>query len=419
MRFDFRIFTLAKDPEHPEQNQDAFAVDPRRGIATLADGVASGIFSRSWATILTESMLADTPDPADKDAWRQWLAQRRAAWSARIDVNRLAWFQKAKLKDGTFSTLLAVRLLPVEGASPAESASPVESVSPADGISPDQPPAWNIRGYAVGDTCLFYLREGKTVRTFPIETAAEFDADPLVIGSVNLSRDELVGFRNFEECGRLGDLLVLCTDAVAAWALRRSESGQPPAWENYWDMPEETWQAEVMSLREQREMRYDDATLLLLRICDPRAEPPDEPPWAAADEQPRAAAESPLAPAATPAIPPLPSGEGWGEGSPPQTNQPLATQPAPPPGITADPRPLAPAAAPVSPAAAPLAPAATPALPAEPARPVEDVAEKLKAISGEIIDQSAKQVARGLEKFKEVKKSATSVWQKYLKKFRP
>ena len=90
---------------------------------------------------------------------------------------------------------------------------------------------------------------------------------------------------------------------MAAWALRRSESGQPPAWENYWDMPEETWQAEVMSLREQREMRYDDATLLLLRICDPRAEPPDEPPWAAADEQPRAAAESPLAPAATPAIP--------------------------------------------------------------------------------------------------------------------
>ncbi len=250
MRFDFRIFTLAKDPEHPEQNQDAFAVDPRRGIATLADGVASGIFSRSWATILTESMLADTPDPADKDAWRQWLAQRRAAWSARIDVNRLAWFQKAKLKDGTFSTLLAVRLLPVEGASPAESASPVESVSPADGISPDQPPAWNIRGYAVGDTCLFYLREGKTVRTFPIETAAEFDADPLVIGSVNLSRDELVGFRNFEECGRPGDLLVHCTDAVAAWALRRSESGQAPAWENYWDMPEETWQAEVMSLRE-------------------------------------------------------------------------------------------------------------------------------------------------------------------------
>jgi hypothetical protein len=56
---------------------------------------------------------------------------------------------------------------------------------------------------------------------------------------------------------------------------------------------------------------------------------------------------------------------------------------------------------------------------AEPAKPVEEVAEKLKAISGEIIDQSAKQVARGLEKFKEVKKTATSAWQKYLKKFRP
>ncbi len=188
----------------------------RRGIATLADGVASGLFSRSWATILTESVLADTPDPADKDAWRRWLAGRRAAWSARIDVNRLAWFQKAKLKDGTFSTLLAVRLVPVE------------CTSPLHGASPADRPAWNIRGYAVGDTCLFLVREGKTVRTFPIETAAAFDADPLVIGSVDLSRDELVGFRNFEECGRPGNLLVLCTDAVAAWAVRQSELGQRP-----------------------------------------------------------------------------------------------------------------------------------------------------------------------------------------------
>jgi hypothetical protein len=287
MLFDFRTFTLAKDPEHPEQNQDAWAVDPRRGIATLADGVASGLFSRSWATILTESTLADTPDPADKDAWRRWLAERRAAWSARIDVDRLAWYQKAKLKEGTFSTLLLVRLLPVDGA------------------SPDDLPAWNVRGYAVGDTCLFFLGQGRAARIVPIETAAEFDADPLVIGSLDRNRDELVGFRSFEECGRPGDLLVLSTDAVAAWALRRSESGQPPAWEDYWDMSEETWQAEVMSLRQQREMRYDDATLLLLRICDPRTEPPDEQPWAAIAEP------SSSVPAAAPAVPPLPPGEGF------------------------------------------------------------------------------------------------------------
>ena len=409
MGFDFRTFTLAKDPEHPEQNQDAWALDPRRGIAALADGVAASLFSRSWATILTESVLAGAPDPADKDVWRPWLAERRTAWSARIDVNRLAWFQKAKFKDGAFSTLLALRLLPVEGA------------------SPDDPPVWNVRGYAVGDTCLFFVREGKTLRTFPIATAAEFDDNPLAIGSLDLGRDDVVTFRNFEECGRPGDLLVLATDAVAAWALRRTESGQPPAWEDYWDMPEETWQAEVMSLREQREMRYDDATLLLLRLSDPQAEP------------------SPAA-AATSALPPLPPGEGRGEGDQPPTNQSLAPQPAWPPGLTATPRPLAPAATPVSSAAAaPLAPAATPApgataglsssadLPpteallgkpavapsAEPAKPVEEVAEKLKAISGEIIDQSAKQVARGLEKFKEVKKTATSAWQKYLKKFRP
>ncbi len=171
-------------------------------------------------------------------------------------------------------------------------------------------------------------------------------------------------------------------------------------------MPEETWQAEVMSLREQREMRYDDATLLLLRLGDPQAEPTGEQPWAAA--------ESLLAPAATPTIPPLPPGEGWGEGSPPPTNQPLATKPECLPGATAG----SSNSADLPPTEALLdRPAVAPDT--EAGKPVEDVAEKLKALSGEIIDETAKQVARGLEKFKEVKKSATSVWQKYLKKLRP
>ena len=66
-----------------------------------------------------------------------------------------------------------------------------------------------------------------------------------------------------------GDLIVLCTDAVAQWALRSEESGRPPSWEDYWNMPERTWEEEILALRAARELRHDDTTLLLIRVGEP------------------------------------------------------------------------------------------------------------------------------------------------------
>ena len=71
MRFEFRDFKLAKDAERPEENQDAFRTDADRGIAAIADGVASGIFARPWARILTRATVAEPPDPADREAFAQ------------------------------------------------------------------------------------------------------------------------------------------------------------------------------------------------------------------------------------------------------------------------------------------------------------------------------------------------------------
>jgi hypothetical protein len=64
------------------------------------------------------------------------------------------------------------------------------------------------------------------------------------------------------------DSIPVNTDAVAEWALRGVESGNPPVWDRFWEMADEDWQQEVAELREQREMRYDDATLMLLKVVD-------------------------------------------------------------------------------------------------------------------------------------------------------
>jgi len=248
MPFQARVLALPKDPEHPEHYQDACAIDAVGELAVIADGVASALFSRQWADILTRAVLADVPDPANKDYFAAWLAARRQEWSEQIDTTGLAWFQKAKLPNGAFSTLLWVRLLPVESEQPGVFG------------------ALRLHGFAIGDSCLFHLRGGELVRTFPIQKAEELEADPLVLGSVDLNRDDFIEFKQLDEHCYEEDLLVLCTDAIADWALRRIEAGDPPNWDEYWHMSDGQWEDEIARLREGRQMRYDDATLMLLRV---------------------------------------------------------------------------------------------------------------------------------------------------------
>ena len=98
-------------------------------------------------------------------------------------------------------------------------------------------------------------------------------------------RDDLLEFHRIDEPYQPGDLVVLCTDALADWALRSEESGSPPTWSAYWDMPQADWEVEIKSLRDDRQIRFDDTTLVLLRIAE---ETPPVPPPAALP-----AAESP------------------------------------------------------------------------------------------------------------------------------
>jgi hypothetical protein len=252
MLFDSRIFVLAKDPEHPQEYQDAYGVDAQRGMAVVADGVSSAIFSAQWAAILAEGVIADPPDPGNPEAFAHWLGRQRELWAGRIETGGLSWFQRAKLPSGAFSTLLWVGVAPLEDAHSGTFG------------------GWRLGAYAIGDSCLFHVRGKELVRTFPIQNAAELQIDPIVLGSMDLGRDQFVQFLNLDEICYPDDLLVLCTDAVADWAFRRYEAGDPPDWDAYWNLPVEDWQAEVLWLRHERHMRYDDATLVLLNIGGPR-----------------------------------------------------------------------------------------------------------------------------------------------------
>ncbi len=254
LRFDTRLFTLAKDPEQPGAYQDASCVDTEHHIAAIADGVSSSLFSGPWAAILAEAVVAESPNPCDAEEFAGWLRQQRERWTASIDTSSLAWFQKAKLPMGAFSTLLYARVCELEN------------------VHEGTFGGYRLVAFALGDRCLFQIRGGELVRSFPLDAAEQFEADPIVLGSVDLGRDHMLEFAFLDEVCYPGDELILCTDAVAEWAVRCYAGGQPPVWSDFWEMSEDDWQSGVVWLRQERQMRIDDATMLMLRVAGERRE---------------------------------------------------------------------------------------------------------------------------------------------------
>jgi serine/threonine protein phosphatase PrpC len=259
MLFEYRAFWLPKDVQNAQAYEDAFDADAVRGLAAICDGVSSTIFAGRWAAILARSVVADPPDVHDAGTLEAWLKRTRDAWSQAIDESTLAWHQKPKMLEGAGTTLLWIELAQLDT---------------VGGVS--RP--YQLRAYSVGDCCLFHLRNGGLLQSFPIQDSARFEDNPQVIRSV-AKRGERAAFEAMETQCNPGDLIVLATDAVASWTMRQLEAGTAIDWEAYWNAPLEQWQQWLIGLRQQNQIRYDDSTAVLLRVAGgfPGIQPVDKP----------------------------------------------------------------------------------------------------------------------------------------------
>jgi hypothetical protein len=124
---------------------------------------------------------------------------------------------------------------------------------------------------AVGDSCLFQLREGRLHRTFPMTRSADFGNVPWLLGSRSplengLPREEL----RTRGSWRVHDQLWLMTDALARWFLQQVEGGNKP-WEAVAPLlaataPTEAFAAWIDGLRNAQDLRNDDVTLLAVSL---------------------------------------------------------------------------------------------------------------------------------------------------------
>jgi len=239
----------------PGEYQDAFyprvggeRSGPRLRFA-LADGATESLLSGRWADLLVRSycrapvrQVAGVLDGA-REVWRR---QQLTYPQQREDAGRpIQWFEERGLARGAHATFLGLQLTSGRGAA--------------------RRGGWSA--VAIGDTCLFHVRDARLLASFPIEEPERFSSSPPLVTSLRhgAPQDKAEAIRGD---WRSGDSFVLATDALAQWFLEATAGGRHPAVElgeatAAGPAPFAQW---VQERRSRREMTDDDVTAVTVDL---------------------------------------------------------------------------------------------------------------------------------------------------------
>jgi len=250
MRIHSEAFWLPKAGNTEEEYEDAFWIS-EAGDSNLesfrcavADGATEASFSASWAQLLVRAYCEGK---FDQGLLEGAVKDLEAEWLKGVGSEPLPWYAEQKLLSGAFSSLLGVTLQ--------------ENISKsANGCSI----LW--KATAVGDSCLFHVRDDRLIESFPIKHSGDFGSRPVLISSRQEFNHHLS--TNTLECEgdlEIDDSLYLMTDALACWFLSVVEQGGKPWKIKRW-LQIDRW---VNGLRRTKKIRNDDVTIVRIeRMLD-------------------------------------------------------------------------------------------------------------------------------------------------------
>jgi hypothetical protein len=230
-----RTFWTAKLGNAATEWEDGYAIDAASHVVAVADGASEGIFCRAWAGLLARTAAAALPEA---HAFAPWIAAAKQAWKGDIQYATLRWSQQAKADDvGAAATLLVLALGPTN----------------AHGERP-----W--RAMAVGDACLFWIRDNRIRASFPLVAAKHLSAPPVLVRTKpGPAPRPLIA----DGICRPGDRFALVTDAVAGQIFNAGELD----WARYDALAEDAWTHEAEAARREGSMVNDDCTMILLQVA--------------------------------------------------------------------------------------------------------------------------------------------------------
>jgi hypothetical protein len=255
-----------------EEYEDAYAFLPPAStgeeidVASLkvavSDGASESVLAGLWARSLVDHFVnAPLKALVAPDDFGLYAVTATSSWEATLgdyiarreaDGRPIQWYEQPKIDRGAYATLLTVGFHP-----------------PMDGNLADPRDDGRWSAAAIGDCCLFQVREGSLITTFPLTLSEEFGTSPHLLNSRNQD-SPLISKRVVMSTGSLRqqDDFYLCTDAVAAWFLREAAEGRHP-WETLRDLGTSDgleFADFVVEERASGRMRNDDATLIHVAV---------------------------------------------------------------------------------------------------------------------------------------------------------
>jgi hypothetical protein len=204
----------------------------------LSDGATESSFSREWAKELVTTFVDRNHAYGyiSDGEIQNWLIKSQTTWQGWLANQNLTWFAKRKAGEGAFATFLSLEIFPDLG--------------------------WKT--LAMGDSCLFVVRNHTLQKSFPLQHSNEFNNRPRLIGTSIKPTNITISQTNGN--AQLGDRFYLATDAIACWIFKQLEKNQNPWLELEQISSQDLFANWVTELRDRYEIANDDTTLLCIEI---------------------------------------------------------------------------------------------------------------------------------------------------------
>lgn len=262
-----QLFVTAKSGERIQACQDVGWFSPSIGPGevggfAVADGATGGWDGQRWAE-LTVAAAAEALVEAEGLIDDRWV---RLTFGDALERARTQWLIENSSAnnddDDPIRALARTKFLATGG----------HCTLTAGTLVPGEQDTWQIRAISVGDSPIVHLRPTEAgyhlVTAAPLHRSEQFKADPKLVTSRSGRPGTIAAGMSWIdiEAGP-GDVLLVMTDALAAWALERHEQSVP-AWDVLVGLDLDGFTELVGCTRQAGELVDDDVLLLRMAVAE-------------------------------------------------------------------------------------------------------------------------------------------------------
>ncbi|WPV67793.1 hypothetical protein [Chitinophaga sp. LS1] len=243
----FKSISLPKLGNSPDENEDNILEPGKLETRSdtlirfaIADGATESSFSKEWSDLLVS---AYKDKPFDKIRLPDTIKAIAENWQSMVNAIELPWYAQQKAENGAFATFLGLTIDREE---------------------------MSFEVIAIGDCTLFLIRNDELHFSFPVSSVEDFNNTPNLIASNDKYQTDLEKNVIYHNDNILpGDIMLLATDAMAAWILKQKNRHQKlkkrliDQFEKQDEKPFEEW---LNKQRATRSIKNDDVTLLMIKF---------------------------------------------------------------------------------------------------------------------------------------------------------